>query len=356
MTDNGVQYLLLLIAIALLLTFAALALVGIVALVGIRAWRRATTKRRQRNRAAVRSHIVAVMVEDDDDATDAEAQLLGLRGHRVETAILAMLPKVHGDAQHRLVAILRARGTERRAVAQTESRRSFVRCEGAFALGVLRSGDAVDRLIALLDDRSALVRRVAVRSLGQIGDARAVESVLVLANREPGLTRDLLFALREIGPAGAPALRAAVSGALERWRAEDRSGPLAASALGMIQDVGASAVLAEALRRGPIALQLAAAQALGNLDSPVGLEPLQTALRAPSNQLRVAAAASLGRLGAAVAIPALVGTMHAGDPATARAAAAALVELGPSGVEALERSGAPYAIEALALLRLRGAA
>jgi HEAT repeat protein len=269
--------------------------------------------------------------------------------------MLAMLPKVRGDAHDRLLAILRARGTQRRALAKVRSRRAFVRGEGAFALGALRSSDGVDSLIALLDDRSPLVQRVAARALGQIGDARATEPLLALVNRDPSLNRDLVVALREIGPACAPDLRAAVFAAHVRHRGEDRTGPLAATVLGMIQDVGASATLAEAVRRGPLALRLAAARALGNLDSPLGLAPLNAALRSPSNQVRVAAATSLGRLGSDTAIPALLDAVRVGDSATARAAAAALVELGSSGLAALERSDAPHAIEALALTRLRNA-
>jgi HEAT repeat protein len=348
--------LLLAIAWGLLLVFTGLAVVGVIALVGIRAARQATSRRRQRDRGAIRSRIVAAIVDEGDAAAEADRELMALRGtawDHAEAAVIAMLPKVRGDAQERLRTVLRTRGTEQRALAQARSLRAFVRCKGAFALGVLRSTDAVDRLIVLLDDRSALVRRVAVRSLGQIGDARAVEPLLALAARDLGLTRDIVFALHEIGLSGAPALRAAVGSWQPDFRADDRPAALAASALGMIQDVDASLVLADAVLRGPIALRLAAAKALGHLDTPLSLAPLQAALRAPSHQVRVAAAASLGRLGAEVAIPALVDVMRSTDSATARAAADALMELGPAGRAALESSGAPHAIEALALHRLR---
>jgi HEAT repeat protein len=351
--SESTHHLLLVVAWGFLLTFTALALAGVVLLLVIRAVRQATFRRRQQNSAAIRARIVAAMVEEDDEAATADHDLLVLRGlawHRAEAAMLAMLPKVRGDARGRLLTVLRARGTDRRALKQTRSRRAFVRCQGAFALGVLRSTDAVDRLIGLLDDRSALVRRVAVRSLGQIGDARAAEPLLALANRDLGLTRDLVFALSEFQLDGAPALRAAVRHGIEHY---DRSGPLAASVLGMIQDVGAAPALTDAALRGPTALRLAAARALGQLDSPLGVPPLQASLRAPSNQVRVAAATSLGRLGAEIAIPGLIAAVRSPDPGTARAAAAALVDMGPVGRGALERSGLPYAIEALALDRLR---
>jgi len=347
------HHLLLVVAWGLLFAFTGLALTGIVLLLAIRAVRQATFRRRQQNSAAIRARIVAAMVEEDDEAAAVDRELLALRGlawDRAEAAMLAMLPKVRGDAQHRLLSILRTRGTERKALAQTRSRRAFVRCQGAFALGVLRSTTAVDRLIVLLDDRSALVRRVAVRSLGQIGDPRGARPLLALANRDLGLTRDLVFALCEVGLGGAPALRSAVRDGIVHY---DRAGPLAAAVLGMIQDVGACPALTDAALRGPTALRIAAAQALGQLDSPLGVPPLQASLRAPSNQVRVAAATSLGRLGAEVAIPALLSAVASPDAATARAASAALVEMGPSGQTALERSGLPYAIEALALDRLR---
>jgi HEAT repeat protein len=221
---------------------------------------------------------------------------------------------------------------------------------GAGHCGEAGSADAVDALIELLDDRSPLVRRVAVRSLGQVREVRAVAPLLSLANRDVGLTRDLVFAMREIGLGGASILRAAVSDGIVRY---DRSATLAASVLGMIQDVGASLILGDAVLAGATPLRLAAAQSLGQLDSPHGVAPLQAALHAPSNQVRVAAATSLGRLGAEVAIPALAATLRSVDPATARAAADALVELGSAGRVALERSEAPYATEALALERLR---
>lgn len=355
---GNAQHLLLVIAWALLLAFITLAVVGVIALMGIRSARQATSRSRKRNRAAVRAQIVAAMLEEGEAATAADRDLLALRGStwdHAEAAMLTMLPKVRGDARGRLLAILRERGTERRALAQTRSGRSVNRCQGAFALGVLRSGEAVDQLIALLADPVALVRRLAVRSLGQIGDARATERLVALVNRELSLTRDLVFALCAIGPAGAPVLRSAVEDGLARHRADDRSAPLAASVLGMIQDLGASSVLAQAVERGPHALRLAAAEALGHLDSPLGLVPLQAALRAPSNQLRVAAATALGRLGAEVAIPALVDSVRSQDTATARASAEALLELGSAGRAALEHSGAPHAIEALALDRLRRA-
>jgi len=356
--DDGRQQSLLILAIAILVVFTVLSVIGVVVLVGIRVVRRATSEHRQRNAATIRALLVAALVEEGDDAAEVDSQLVALRGSagvRMEAAMLAMLPKVRGDAQDRLLAVLSARGADRRALAKISSRRAFVRCEGAFALGALRSADAVDPLIALLGDRSPLVRRVAVRSLGHIGDARAAESLVALADRDVGLNRDLVFALREIGMGGRAVLRAAVVAAQVRHRADDRTGPMAALVLGMIQDVGATASLAEAVQRGPLALKLAAAQALGNLDSPLGLAPLQAALRAPSNQVRVAAAASLGRLGAEVAIPALVDTVRIADPATARAAAGALVELGTPGLIALQESGLPYAIEALALSGLRSA-
>jgi HEAT repeat protein len=347
---------LLLIAWALLVVFTVSALVIVIALLGIRAARRATADWRQRNSAAIRARLVAAMVEEGPDAVEADRELLAFRGlawDRAETAMLAMLPKVRGDARQRLLDVLRTRGTERRALAQVFSRRAFARCEGAFALGVLRSVDGIDHLIALLDDRSALVQRVAVRSLGQVGDARAVEPLVRMANRDLGLMRDLAFALSEIGSDGAPFLRAVVEHALSAPDDDDRAGPLAASVLGIVRDVGAPAVLADAVARGPAPLKLAAAQALGHLDSPLGVAPLQAALSAPSEQVRVAAATSLGQLGANVAIPALLEAVGHRDPATARAAAGALLDLGPAGQAALDDSASPYAVEALALAELR---
>lgn len=344
---------LLLVALGLLAAFLLFAVAGITALLAIRGVRQATSERRRRNGAATRALIVAAMVEEGEAAVAADQDLLALRGRawaHAEAAMLKMLAKVRGDAQARLVALLKARGTEHRALKQTRSRRAFVRCRGAFALGVLRSGGAVDRLIVLTEDPAVLVRRLTARSLGLIGDARAVEPLLSLANRDLGLTRDLIFALREIGLKGAPELRAAVNAGIER---PNRSGPIAASVLGIIQDVGASMVLADALLRGPTALRLAAAHSLGHLDSRQGVPPLQAALESSSNQVRVAAAASLGRLGADVAIPALVDALGSPDPATARAAADALVSTGPAGRVALERSRNRYAIEAVALDLLR---
>jgi HEAT repeat protein len=185
-------------------------------------------------------------------------------------------------------------------------------------------------------------------------DPAAVEPLLEAANRPDAVQRDLIQALIQLGPAAAPVLRARVLHLVAQPDNDDRSAPVAATALGFMEDVASAQMLAAAVHGGSLALQLAAAQALGRLDIPVGVPALQRAIISPvSAQVQLAAATSLGRLGAQSAIPELLHAVEHGGPIVARTAASALLELGPTGRAALSESSLPYAVEAIAVDAMR---
>jgi len=344
------------VAWILLIVFLTLAAACLCALLGIRAQRRIVARRRERETAAIRADLVAVVVGEEPDAAEAAQQLGALSGQhwdRADELLVGMLPKVRGDAKERVLSVLLTRGAVRRALLQVGSRRSFARCRGAFALGAMEAVEESDHVMRLLSDRSPLVRRVAIRALGMMGDPAAAGPLLDAANEDVGTRRDLTQALVQLGGAAAPALRERVAFAVRARDPADRSGPIAATALGLIGDSMAAYELAEAATRGPTALRLAAAQALGHLDSPLGVPALQAALSSRSAQVQLAAATSLGRLGASSAVPALLNAVERADPVVSRSAASALLALGPRGHAALNETRSPYAVEALAIEALR---
>lgn len=348
---------LLTIAVILLLTFLLLAFVCIVLLLALRGRRRLLARRQEAETARVRADLMAIVAGDEPDASESADRLVALRGgrgHRAELLLVGMLPKVRADAKDRVQALLRSRGAEHRAIAQLGSRRPVERCRGAFALGAMGAIEATPQLIALLGDQSPLVRRVAVRSLGMMQDPRTAEPLLEAANAPEAVQRDLIHALIQLGPTAAPVLRSRVLHLVAEPDSNDRSGPVAAAALGFMGDVAGARMLAAAVDGGPIALQLAAAQALGRMDVPTGVSALQRAITSPtSSQVQFAAAAALGRLGAESAIPELLHAVEHGGPTVARTAASALLDLGPAGRDALAGTSAPYAVEALAVDRMR---
>jgi hypothetical protein len=354
--DASTSRILLDVAWLLLGVFLLLAVACVAALIGIRVRRRVLARQREQETVGLRVDLIAVVIGEEPDATDAARRLGALRGRlweRADELLVGMLPKVRGDAKGRVLAVLMDRGAEERALKQVDSRRAFARCRGAFALGAMGAADATARVIPLLSDRSPQVRRVAVRALGMMGDPAAADSLLDAANDAHAVQRDLVQALIQLGTPAAPVIRARVSHATMRPDGNDRSGPVAATALGLMDDVAAARDLATAVDRGPVPLQLAAAQALGHLDSPVGVPALERAVSSPSAQVQLAAATSLGRLGAATAVPALLQAVAQGDPIVARSAATALLILGPDGRAALASSPAAYAVEAVAIDAMR---
>jgi HEAT repeat protein len=355
--DASTGSVLLTIAVFLLIGFLMLAVVCVLALLALRGRRQLLARRLAVETARLRTDLVAIVVGEEPDASEAAARLTALggrRGRRADELLVGMLPKVRGHAKDRLRSVLLSRGAEKRALAQLSSGRATTCCRGVFALGAMGAQDATARIVPLLGDRSSLVRRVAVRSLGMMQDPAAVEPLLEAANRHDAVQRDLIQALIQLGPAAAPVLRARVLHLVAQPDNDDRSAPVAATALGFMEDVAAAQILAAAVHGGSLALQLAAAQALGRLDVPIGVPALQRAIISPiSAQVQLAAATSLGRLGAQSAIPELLHAVEHGGPIVARTAASALLELGPMGHAALSESALPYAVEAVAVDTMR---
>ncbi|MGN6251476.1 MAG: HEAT repeat domain-containing protein [Marmoricola sp.] len=344
------------VALILLIAFAVVAVVLFGLLLGIRATRVVTERRRDRRRTATRALLLDVLLGEDDDAVRARTALLRRSGRsweRTEEQVFEMLPKLRGEARDALTALLTDRGTMGRARRLSRSLSAVRRCRGVFALGVLDDHASLPRMTAMLEDRSYLVRRTTVRALGNLGDPAAVQPLLALVAREPRLSRDVVYALDRIGTVAAPILRAELRDALDHPGDEHPEADLAAAVLGLIGDFRAADLLARGLRATQPGLDVACAEALGQVGTADVLPDLVAALDSDRPALRTAAAHALGLLGASEALEDLVHVLDAGDPLLARSAAAALRQLGEAGMAALRASSSPYAVETVALSDLR---
>jgi HEAT repeat protein len=331
----------------------------IVTLVMVRAGMELVERRRARRAGEVRALLLTALLGEPDETEDALAALRSRRGRawaHIEEQAFRMLPKVKGDAHLALVELLLSRGASARAEANANSRSGVRRSRGAYQLGALGRQGAVGTLLALLSDGRFVVRRMAVRALGQIRDPEAVGPLLDAVDEDPALARDVMAAFQRIGPDAAPPLRGDLETQLTALPAAavGRRGALAAAALGLLGDVGATGLLTRALAdtRQP-GLAAAAAEALGQLGVPGAVGELIAALSATDEELRLQAARALGRIGDASVVPGLAQTLGTGSHEVERAVAAALLRLGPAGQDALAVHGSPYAAEALAVHRLR---
>lgn len=340
----------------LLLAFVALSLVLVIGLVVARVAREAIERRRTAYRHDVRALLFDALMGDRDVAETARVALVGRTGRRwyaVEDQAFLMLPKIKGESHTALVGLLMDKGAQARAIGLCHSFSALRRCRGAYFLGALAQREYVNELVALLDDRHFLVRRIAVRALGNLRSASAVGPLIGVIGDEPRLSRDLIYALDRIGPAGVFALR----GELQRGL-DDPDGPghhpdLAATVLGHIGDVGSVLQLGAALESGREHLAVAAAEALGLIGSPESIPYLVHGLLSDDPQVRSAAARGLGVVGSPLATDSLIEVVDERDPAVSREAATSLVRLGQPGLDVLATSDSPYAREALALARLR---
>ncbi len=339
----------------LLVGFVVASVVLFVVLVVVRAVRDLLARRRARATDVVRATIFEVVMGDDESAARGRADLAAARGRaaaRVERQVFEMLPKLRGESRAELVGLLMARGAEQHALSLVASRSAVRRCRGAHQLGMLGLTDHVDRLVALLDDRHFLVRRVAVRALGTMGDPRAVRPLLELGEHDPRLTRDLVFALDRLGPDSAEELRTVLREELRHG--EHLHLDPAAVVLGLLADRPSVGVLSEGLRSPNPSLAGACAEALGRIGAPEAIPALIEALLDLRPNVRAGAAHALGSIGSSVAAASLLDVVDEEEPQVSRQAAQALLELGPGGRSMLTGSSSPYAVEAMALERIRG--
>lgn len=346
------------VAWVLLLVFCGLALLVFVLLVVLRLARAAYDRQLLRRRAAVRALLFDALMGEPEQALPALSELTrrqGVRWEHVEDQAFDMLPKIKGESRESLVRLLRDKGAAERALRQLTSRSSVRRCHGAFALGALGDPVHVQAIVPLLRDHHFLVRRVAVRALGNIGNPSAVAPLLEVIGEEPRLSRDLVYALNRIGPAGAAGLRDELRRGIEHPEARGLHADLAATVLGLIDDFAAVTLLTEGLDTHSPALAVACADALGKIGSPESIPALVGALLSDQPTLRVAAANALGALGSPMAADSLLEVVEENDPSVSRQAADALEKLGAAGLHLLEHSTSPYAVEAVALTRLKSA-
>lgn len=148
-------------------------------------------------------------------------------------------------------------------------------------------GPAVPALIEALGHRNSLIAANAAEALGEIGDARAVAPLLPLLHARYHWTR------RE-----------------------------AAAALGKLGDPHAGAALLPMLDDPHQEVREAAAGALGHLKEPRAVEPLRRALDDPADEVQVAAAIALEQLDATEI---LLEALRRGSPAVRACVAADLV-------------------------------
>lgn len=340
---------------ALLVVFSVTAALLLIALLLQRGTRDMRDRRGERRRAAANRLLFQLTMADPRDADDARAAVVGA-GRRdrevLERQAFGLLTKVRGAPRSDLRALLLELGGHEHAFALTGSAWSRVRrCRGAHRLGMLAPPGALAALTGLLDDRAVLVRRVAIRSLGSLGDPAATPVLVAHVESEPRLRGDVVAALVRIGPDACPELRDAVASGLAAGR-DTLGAEVAAQALGLLTDIGATDLLLRALRSGRPRLAEEAAGALGVIGAPEAARPLVARLDDGDARLRTRVAEALGRLGASEAVPRLGALLDDGDRTFNRTAAAALLRLGIPGDEALRASPSPYAAEALAVADL----
>lgn len=340
----------------LLLAFGGLALLLCVTLVVVRVTGELRSTRVTARRDDVRQMLLAALLGEPAQREPAMAELgrrSGAAGEHVEEQAFSLLPKIKGDSREVLVRVLLSRGASEHARRKAESRWLVRRSRGAYQLGALAQPDAVPILLPLLADRRFLVRRVTVRALGQVGDAVAVTPLLDAVAADPTLTRDVMAALRRIGPPAAGPLRDALEAALATT-SESRRAALTATGLGLLGDIPSTPQLIRALgHAGHPGLAPAAAESLGLIGAPEAVPPLVAVLGSGDTDLRLGAARALGQISDPAAVPGLVAALDGLGHESDRAVAAALLRLGTAGIAALEEHRSPYAVEALAVRRVR---
>ncbi|MEE9295843.1 MAG: HEAT repeat domain-containing protein [Phycisphaerae bacterium] len=181
------------------------------------------------------ARVVGALKDEDADAREAAAEVLGLIGDR--RAVEPLTVALHDEAWH-------------------------VRRAAAKALGAIADERAFEPLVIALDDEEPHVRPAAAEALGMIGDKRALEPLIVALERDD-------------------------------WEAS----AAAAQALGKIGDVRSVEPLIAAVKRGHCAVQALAAVALGALGDPRAIEPLFALLTERVGSLAYCAKEALARLG-----------------------------------------------------------
>ena len=328
----------------------------VVLLVAVRYVKDRSETRRQARRGPIWRQVMMLTTGDADEADRAQAELLWISAADravVEADAFALVPKLRGASRARLQDVLRAWGSAERAVRWAKSSSAVRRCRGIYRLGVLAEGRRRYAVLAGLDDRDFGVRRTAMLALGSFPDDVVVQNLLRRAALEPRLRQEFLTSIDRIGGPAVRVLRAGLTQSLAETGGTNRSGYLAAEALGLVGAFQAVPELEGALVGSSEELALACINALGDLGAPTSVAALSRTLLHERPLVRQAAATSLGLLGDEAAVPALVLLLDDPNVEVARAAANALGRCSRAGQVALGRSVAPVAREVRSLAALR---
>ncbi len=303
--------------------------------------------RRRRVAAPLRPLLLEIAADEDDEgrAWAALAELPAEQWGSVRSTAVAMLGKLRGVPESRLVELLEAQGDVGRARGRLGARSSVRRARAAHLLGLVRDEASVPGLSELLSDSSPDVRRVAARALGRIGDpevAAAVLDAVPAARGRGGLPSWIAAeALLEMRPG--PVLSRTVCRALVSPEVGVRDVGVTVAAYSNMPE--ALAVIRECLHFETVLdVKEGMIQALGRLGGAedVALIAAYTGRYAPPH-LRRTCVRALGQIGGAEAFERLSELLGAPDRASAVLAAEALAQSGPAGTRVLEAAASQSA-------------
>jgi HEAT repeat protein len=323
-----------------LLLGATIAVLGgclllVLAVVTVRARRRARVRRDQVLLSPLRTPLITVAAGEDDDgaATEQLTWATGVTRTVLDRNIVELLTKIRGGPGDQLVHVLEVHGAVETAVADLHHRSSVRRARAAQLLGLARAAHTVPRLVEALRDESVEVRNSAAYALGLIGDAAAAGPVLeAVGVPDRGLpAATAAEALQSMGVGISEVLREGMRDANARTRmvaahlSGERSFTRGLPELRHLLDHDSDLTVRET-----------AAVAIGRLGRGEDADVLarHTVAGEPLS-LRRACVQALGELGEEAAVPTLAVLLDDPDPRLAELAAGALLALGSAGDAAL---------------------
>jgi HEAT repeat protein len=307
----------------------------VVAVVTVRARRRARDQRDRMLLSPLRVPLITVASGEDDDGSAAEqlTWATGVTRTVLDSSIVELLTKIRGGPGDQLVRVLEVHGAVDAAVADLTNRSSVRRARAAQLLGLARAGHAVPLLVEALRDESVEVRNSAAYALGLIGDPSAAGAVLAaIGVPDRGLpAATAAEALQSMGVGISEVLR-------EGMRDDNaRTRMVAAHLSGERSFTRGLPELRHLLDHDTdLTVRETAATAIGRLgrDEDAAVLARHTVAAEPLS-LRRACVQALGELGDDAAVPTLAALLDDPDPRLAELAAGALLALGPAGSQAL---------------------
>lgn len=308
------------------LALSGLALLAVLALL----LARALSGRRSTRRAAMRRHLVPLMLAGDTSGGDSSR----LSRQTAAELALELAELVRGTDREAMIASAAALGADRVLRRKLRSRLAQDRLLAAEALAMFPDeADTVARLIGT--DRNPDVRLGAALALAEerrAPPAAELARSIGIGTRENSLlVTSLLRDLVERDADGVEAL-------LYDRGVSDSAKLAATDALadsGVSQHAPLVAWMAMAAARQDGHLQPRIYRALGRIGHPSGHAAIAAGLDSPLWQVRAAAAQAAGQSGMTQAVPQLVALLDDGEWWIRFRAAEALIRLGAAGVEAL---------------------